>query len=294
MLKTVLIADDDKELADILSRQLVQLGIEVATENDGMSALNTAERMKPDAMILDMQMPNGNGIAVCEMLASHSQLQTTPVIILTGSQSQDVVRQCHRLCAYYVPKGSNSWSRIEPLIREILELDESLPNQAKSPEESRASVDVLDSIFAILGVETGDTMMIDNDATWKEVEDGPWVLSIEDDEDVALALKIRLSEIGVKLVHITEGRSGYREAFENPPNAILLDYELPEGNGDYVLRRLKESQATSNIPVIVLTGRREGYIHRQMQSLGADAFFTKPLSWDLLKDALSKFIEQPT
>ena len=68
--------------------------------------------------------------------------------------------------------------------------------------------------------------------------------------------------------------------------ASELDYELPEGNGDYVLRRLKESPATHDIPVIVLTGRHERSVERRMRRLGASEFLTKPFDWQRLRSAL--------
>lgn len=143
-------------------------------------------------------------------------------------------------------------------------------------------------------MESGDVFPAEQVSQAANSTERPWILSIEDDEDVVLALRLRLQEMGIDVVNIAEGRSGYFKAFDSPPNAIILDYELPEGNGDYVLRRLKESPVTSSIPVIVLTGRREGYIQRQMQSLGADAFLTKPFKWELLRDTLSRVAELQT
>ena len=152
-------------------------------------------------------------------------------------------------------------------------------------------VDIMDTVFAVLGVEDGelledDTAQIDTYRT-----DEPWVLSIEDDDDVALAVRLRLEAVGIKVIRAEAGTEGYRQAFVNGPRAILLDYELPQGNGDYVLRRLKESPATSNIPVIVLTGRREAAIERQMRNLGASEFLTKPFDWNRLRAALNVHLD---
>ncbi len=108
----------------------------------------------------------------------------------------------------------------------------------------------------------------------------------EDDDDFALALRLRLQEFGVQVVRATAGAEGYRRAVMDAPAAILLDYELPEGNGDYVLRRLQESPMTRHIPVIALTGRREATIERQRRSLGVSEFLTKPFDWKRLRAAL--------
>lgn len=294
-MKKILIADDNVEVIEILTQRCRQIGLDVYTANDAMAALEMAESCRPAAIILDVNMPKGNGLSVCEMLANHHQLRDTPVIILTASSSEDIVKRCHQLAAYYVPKHVDIWSRMEPLLCELLDMERT--NSLENPKEVAVAAstcndtNILDRMFALLGVETGDQLIPEESAEDELNDSSPWILSIEDDEDVALALKLRLREIGVKTVHVSEGMAGYRNAFVNPPNAIILDYELPEGNGDYVLRRLKESPATASIPVIVLTGRREGYIERQMNSLGADAFFTKPFNWELLKQKLTTYLK---
>lgn len=162
----------------------------------------------------------------------------------------------------------------------------------RTPEATDCDSDVMDALFGILGVEDEGALTDDAPATEAPLSDTPWVLSIEDDDHVALALKLRLDEVGVELVRVAAGADGYRRAFLDAPRAILLDYELPQGNGDYVLRRLKETPATRDIPVICLTGRREGSIERQMRGLGADEFLTKPFNWRRLWECLRPRLEQ--
>ena len=155
------------------------------------------------------------------------------------------------------------------------------------------SDDLLDAVFAILSENEDEPDAIEVESYEELQSHAPWVLSIEDDDDVVAALEFRLNTIGIELVRAAQGREGYRRAFMEAPHAILLDYELPNGNGDYVLRRLKESRATSDIPVIVLTGRREGAIQRQMLSLGAAAFLNKPFEWSELRRHLSDYLDNP-
>lgn len=300
MTNTVLIADDDKDLVDLLRMHCQALGLEVLTAADAMSALMVAQESSPDLILLDVSMPAGSGLSVCEMMAKHDDLKSIPVVILTGSASEEVVRRCHELCAYYVPKAPDVWSRVEPLVKEILQPANQPPlDSSPSPEvanhigcDSAGSESILDTVFAVLGVEEGETLLDEEQATGELRTDEPWVLSVEDDDDVALALKLRLQEIGLKVIRASAGSEGYRKAFLNEPQAIILDYELPGGNGDYVLRRLKESSATRDIPVIVLTGRRECYIERQMRALGASEFLTKPIQWSRLRAALGGQLER--
>lgn len=119
----ILIADDDQDLVDVLSLRCQARNINVTTAKDAMTALAKIDTGRPDLVILDVNMPEGNGLSVCEMMASHAELCTIPVIILTGNCSPDTVRRCIGNNAYYVAKSTDIWSRLEPLLQTLLCLD---------------------------------------------------------------------------------------------------------------------------------------------------------------------------
>jgi DNA-binding response OmpR family regulator len=297
--KSILIADDDADIVELLTRRCRALGLEVDSANNAMTALGKAEEDAPDLVILDVDMPYGNGLSVCEMMASHEELRSIPVIMLTSSSREETIRRCHQLCAYYVLKCPDVWPRIEPVLRELLALEETdAGNRSKEAEaepDSKADVrpaDLMDAVFAVLGVEEGDSLRDEQPNDSQQRSDRPWVLSIEDDDDFALALRLRLEEFGVQVLRAKAGMEGYRRAFLDAPQAVILDYQLPQGNGDYVLRRLKETPATSEIPVIVLTGLRDASIERQVRALGASDFLTKPVDWKRLRAAIENRLEQ--
>lgn len=291
MKKTVLIADDNTDIVDVLRLRCEKLGLNVLEASNAMEALAKAEAFHPEAIVLDVNMPHGNGLSVCEMLVNHEKLNSIPVIVLTGNTSSEVVKRCHQLCAFYIPKTTDIWSQIEPLLCDLLKISPRKNEMSEALEEdaSTSCVEILDRVFDILGVEMEQReAKPTTDPT--EVDSSPWVLTIEDDEDVAFSLRRRLQGIGITAVNSNEGADGYRYAFMSAPSAIILDYELPGGDGAYVMRRLKESPVTADIPVVVLTGRKEGYIERQMRSMGASAFFTKPIHWEQIQETLTDLV----
>jgi two-component system response regulator CpxR len=81
MSQTILIADDDTELCDLLKEYLGQEGFELRMAHDGEQALSEARRPGLDAMVLDIMMPKMNGIDVLRNLRKESDL---PVIMLTA------------------------------------------------------------------------------------------------------------------------------------------------------------------------------------------------------------------
>jgi len=120
--KKILIADDDRDLVRVLQMRCRQLGVDVITAHDAMTALTLIHEQRPDLVCLDVSMPAGSGLSVCEMLASDEDLASTAVIMLTGRADEETIRRCHDLCAYYVLKSSDVWQRMEPIICELLKI----------------------------------------------------------------------------------------------------------------------------------------------------------------------------
>jgi DNA-binding response OmpR family regulator len=263
--KRILLADDDETLVRAMAIRCCSLGLDVRTANDGGSALKLITTDPPDLACLDVSMPGVSGLTLCESLMVDERFSAMPIIILTGQPGCEVVRRCHEVAAYYVPKCHDVWNRIEPLLVELLELDS--PDDAKVAAETRPC-----------GEESSTTSP-------------PWVLCIDDDQDLSYSLRIRLEAHGVAVVRAAGGMEGYRYAFRYPADAIILDYNLPDGRGDYVLRRLKENPATQNVPVIVLTGVTDHSVERTLRNLGADGYLNKPLAFSQLLAELGKHID---
>jgi DNA-binding response OmpR family regulator len=265
--KKILLADDDVELVRALELRCRSWNLDVQIAHDGAAALALIMDSPPDLVCLDVSMPAVNGMSVCEALVSDDRFASMPVIILTGRSSEDVVRRCHRAAAYYVPKSTDVWSRVAPLLIELLELK---PTECPGATES-----------AILPVESEHPSRL------------PRVLCIDDDDELSHSLRIRLEAEGFAVSRSAEGVEGYRIAFRRPVDAVILDYHLPDGRGDYVLRRLKENPMTKDVPVIVLTGVRDHSVERRLLNLGAVSYLNKPLVFAELLAELREYIGTP-
>nr|QLK01392.1 response regulator transcription factor [Micromonospora carbonacea] len=78
----VLVVDDEPTLADLLSMALRYEGWQVRTAGNGMAALSTARRFQPDAVVLDVMLPDFDGFQVLRRLREHTP--TVPVLFLTA------------------------------------------------------------------------------------------------------------------------------------------------------------------------------------------------------------------
>lgn len=104
--RLILIADDDKETRNILRRFLSSLSYEILEAKDGLEALGLARARKPDIILLDISMPEKDGIEVLKELAP--ELPGTGFMMITGNEDEDLARSCLDFGAFdYVSKPLN-------------------------------------------------------------------------------------------------------------------------------------------------------------------------------------------
>ncbi|HSJ37316.1 MAG TPA: response regulator YycF [Planococcus sp. (in: firmicutes)] len=85
MNKTILVVDDEKPIADILQFNLKKEGFNVVCAYDGDEAIKLAEEIKPDLMLLDIMLPNRDGMEVCREVRKKFDF---PIIMLTAKDSE--------------------------------------------------------------------------------------------------------------------------------------------------------------------------------------------------------------
>jgi putative two-component system response regulator len=81
---TVLVADDTESVRNLFAELLGADGYRVLTASDGDEALESAQRHRPDILLLDVRMPGVDGIEVCRRVKSTPETRFTPVILVTG------------------------------------------------------------------------------------------------------------------------------------------------------------------------------------------------------------------
>ena len=101
------------------------------------------------------------------------------------------------------------------------------------------------------------------------------VLFIEDEASLQKAIGDALAAEEFEVVPALDGEAGLRLAKDQKPDLILLDLIMPKMSGIDVLKRLKESGDTKDIPVIVLTNSEEMEHIQQAIDLGATTYLVK-------------------
>lgn len=103
--RKVLVAEDDAATARLIVYVLDEEGFEVRRVPDGVLALAAVERETPDALVLDVTMPNRDGISVLSSVRSRPRTRALPVVILSGRRDDESVWAGWRAgCDYYLTK----------------------------------------------------------------------------------------------------------------------------------------------------------------------------------------------
>jgi DNA-binding response OmpR family regulator len=116
------------------------------------------------------------------------------------------------------------------------------------------------------------------------------ILVVDDEQDVAKALKVRLKANGYHVVLASDSVQAFIMANKEKPDLILLDIMIPGGGGFVVAERLKQSQATHHIPIIFLTGIPGG--EERAYQLGASGYVMKPYHPDELMETIYRALER--
>jgi DNA-binding response OmpR family regulator len=115
----VLVADDDEAILNLLDRFLSSLGYEVLRAADGKVALELARTRRPDIILLDIFMPEKDGVEVLRELLP--EMPETGIIMITGNDDEELAKTCLRMGACdYTPKPINLISLENTLKARIL------------------------------------------------------------------------------------------------------------------------------------------------------------------------------
>src|SRR2546425_11971807 len=82
--RTILVTDDSSANRDLLSGQLSNLGFWTEAANNGEEAIRVARRLKPDLILMDVEMPVMNGHEACKRLKADPSTAEIPVLMMTG------------------------------------------------------------------------------------------------------------------------------------------------------------------------------------------------------------------
>ena len=114
------------------------------------------------------------------------------------------------------------------------------------------------------------------------------VLVVEDDEDMRRVYSAGLGHVGYRVITAATGTDGLRAARDEHPDVIVLDLSIAGADGWEVVRCLKASQKTGDIPVLLVTGYSN--LANRARAEGCAGYLTKPIRLDTLRTAVASVL----
>jgi len=121
MVPRILIVDDENDFIELLQYKLAGHGYELIVANDGVHALSQARQMKPSLILLDILLPDLDGLSVCEILSRQPSTKNIPVIFMSALSSEVTKRTVAMHAADFFTKPLDL-PRLEKRINELLHL----------------------------------------------------------------------------------------------------------------------------------------------------------------------------
>jgi DNA-binding response OmpR family regulator len=121
---------------------------------------------------------------------------------------------------------------------------------------------------------------------------GESVLVVDDSPTILKLVQLVLTKAGYQVTTASDGEAGLVAAHEERPALILLDYQMPEMNGDDVCRAMSGDTVLCNVPVVVMSAREDAVGERFSNLPNVVDHITKPFSPDALLAVISHTLEQ--
>lgn len=134
MVPRILIVDDERDFVELVQFRLASLGCEFIVANDGVQALSQARQFKPDLILLDILLPDLDGLSVCEILRRQPTTKKIPIIFMSALSS-DVTKRTAAMDAEDFFTKPLDLARLERRISDLLRQDSDPVNGAESLRE---------------------------------------------------------------------------------------------------------------------------------------------------------------
>jgi CheY-like chemotaxis protein len=246
------------QLTDILRNE----GYIIQVARNGREALDAIKIVIPDAMILDLQMPDVDGFEVLREIRNLRETKSIPVLILT---------------AKHITKSELSFLK-ENHIYQLIQ------KGAVNRNDLLAYVNNL-----MISKLKSNPVPVKPKKSQKNKDEKATILVIEDNTDNLITLKALLEEKYI-IFSSTDGSEGVEKALTVNPDLVLLDISLPGMDGFKVLDEIRNSEKLNKIPVVALTARARKGDRENLLAYGFDGYIAKPIDGETFEKTIREYL----
>jgi DNA-binding response OmpR family regulator len=246
----ILIIEDERSLVDLLVKKLSMEGYEMSFAYDGEEGLEKVDEVKPDLILLDIQMPKKDGYEVLESLSRDGK--KIPVIIISNSGQPVEIAKTKKLGA------------VDHLIKTEF-----------SPEDVLGKVNKYLDSSSNGGAPVKEKLLARRDENVKSLDIN--VLLVEDDTFLREICSKKLVKEGYTVYEAVDGSQALEGVEDIVPDIVLLDIILPGIDGFQILHQIKISKnpKVTKIPVIMLSNLGQEDDIKKAMDMGANDYLVK-------------------
>ena len=271
----ILIVDDDPLNVKLLAAMLPVDEYESVFAYGGDEALQIVAMDKPEMIILDVMMPETNGLEVTKRLKNDSHLRDIPVILVTAMDSNNnKIMGLEAGADEFLNKPINKaelLARIKSLLR-LKQYQDKLKTHADPTNFIVPPVDTEGALQATINL--------------------PTILLVDDNENDSKLIHSYLHGEPYQIKLAKDGYNAISCAQQENIDLILLDILLPGIDGFEVCRQLKEAEQTSNIQIVAITSLHDLDSKIKGIELGADDYLIKPINRHELRVRVKALIKK--
>jgi len=261
-LTRLLLVESDESAEGSLATQLAGENIELLRVTTAAEALKILEQQRFNCMILDLSLPDMDGLDLLRAVEEQCANEMPSVIVYTGrALSREEAKRLEAYTEAVVIKEGPSRDRLVNEIRLFVRrLKEGLgPRRQPIPPLQRTDVQL----------------------------QGRTVLLVEDDMRTLYALSATLRSKGMNVLVADTGQAALDVlAKHRDVEAVLMDIMLPEMDGYEAVRRIRQDKPLANLPIIALTAKAMKGDREKCLEAGATDYLTKPVDADDLMTML--------
>lgn len=251
-MKKILLVEDEEYIADMYKMKFEKHGYETIVAADGEEGLKLAESRKPDLILLDLVLPRLSGFEVLKKLKENKKTKDIKVYIISNlGQNGEINHGFKDGADGYLIKSSLTPSQLVENVGKIFE---------------GKAVGIKRIVSSVAEVKKENARIKKKSAR---------ALLFEDNEVISEMYKLGLEKAGFEVEVAGNGAWGFKLANEKKFDIILMDMIMPALNGYEAIKKLKASEKTRGVPVIILSNSAQDYEIEGAKKLGAAGYLLK-------------------
>jgi|GEM_PF-1569556 len=241
--KRILVADDAILLRKRLVLAMKSSGFDVFEADHGRAAIAMAKKKDPDLILMDVMMPQMDGMEALQAMRKDAILNQIPVFMMTGQNTMEDVKKAMEMGVQdFISKPYQPDDVVKRINEFFRKRNRVVPTSG------------FDGVNRILVVDDSDLLR--------------------------KRICICLEEDGHMLLEAGNGHEALEKAHEFVPDLVLMDVMMPVMNGLDTLRRMRMDPLLSKVPVIMLTSKNTIDDVRAASHLGISDYISKPFDPD--------------